>query len=332
MAVTCAHCGTVNPDGNTICMSCGMPLGPVPADTAATTPDAPAAAPDLPGVALPNLDEPIAVPAPSGAALTSGSDPTSYLPPGYSPGASPYLARPGYGAAPMHRTGRFSVIAIVGIISIVFGGAGAVEAALRTSGSSQSVSTSPPANVPINTPAGPQSQKSSNGLTTTPFATVFVPTGFSVNDQAADYIVLTPNNNDIEAVGLQSEPLTVTTTNAELDQDLLAGDQKDGDPTAKFCSTAAPTHTALVGSGGFIKADVITICENVTPSGGAKFAAVDGFVDAVAITASGSYEAIWVEIFAAANDYQAFSDSLPSELFTSSTFKDAAPLASAATA
>ena len=180
------------------------------------------------------------------------------------------------------------------------------------------------------TPAGPPSQASSNGLTTTPFASVYVPPGFSINDQESDYIVLTPNNNDIEAVGLQSEPLTVTTTNAELDQDLLAGDQKNDDPTAKFCSAAAPTHTTLVGSGGYIKADVITICENVTPSSGPKFAAVDGFVDAVAMTSSGSYEAIWVEIFADAADYQSFSDSLPSELFTSSTFKDASPLASAA--
>jgi hypothetical protein len=328
VAVTCAHCGTVNPDGNTICSSCGMPLGPVPAGTAATASDAPAAAPDLPGVALPNLNEPIAIPTTSGASLASSSDPTNFLPPGYSAGASPYLAKPASGAAPPHRTGRFSVVAIVGIISIVFGGAGAVEAALRTSGSSQSTSTSPPANVPPDTTTVSPPQTSTNaGLTTTPFASVYVPAGFSINDQASDYIVLTPNNNNIEAVGLQSEPLTVTTTNAQLDQDLLAGDQKDGDPTAKFCSTAAPTHTALVGSGGYIKADVITICENVTPSGGPKFAAVDGFVDAVAMTASGSYGAIWVEIFAAANDYQSFSDSLPTELFTSSVFKDASPLA-----
>jgi hypothetical protein len=328
MAVTCAHCGTVNPDGNTICMSCGMPLGPVPAGTAATASDAPAAAPDLPGVALPNLGEPLATPALSATSPTSATDPTNFLPPGYAPVGSPYLARPSSTAAPVHRTGRFSVVAIVGIISIVFGGAGAVEAALRTNGSSQSVSTSPPANVPPSTTSGTETQTSTSGLTSTPFASVYVPSGFSVNDQASDYIVLTPNNNDIEAVGLQSEPLTVTTTNAELDQDLLAGDQKDDDPTAKFCSTAAPTHTALVGSGGFIKADVITICENVTPSSGPKFAAVDGFVDAVAMTSSGSYEAIWVEIFADAGDYQSFSDSLPTALFTSSIFKDASPLGS----
>ena len=149
-----------------------------------------------------------------------------------------------------------------------------------------------------------------------------------IRHQGADYIVLTSNSNDNEAVGLQREPLTVTTTNAELDQDLLAGDQQSGDPAARFCSTAPPTHTALVGSGGFIKADVITICEDVTPTGGPKFAAEDGFVDAVAMTASGSYEAIWVEIFAPVSDYQSFSDSLPTDLFTSSTFKDASPPAS----
>jgi hypothetical protein len=322
MAVTCAHCGTVNPDGNTICQSCGMPLGPVPADTAATTSDA-SAAPDLPGVALPNLNEPIAAPVLSGAPVTAATDAANFLPPGYTPGASPYLARPTSGTAPIHRTGRFSVVAIVGIISVVFGGAGAVEAALRTS---PSPSASAPANVPPSPITGGQTQTStSTGLTATPFASVFVPAGFSVNDQASDYIVLTPNDNANDAVGLQSEPLTVTTTNAELDQDLLAGDRKGGDPTAKFCSTAPPTHTALVGSGGFIKADVITICENITPSSGPKFAAVDGYVDAVAMTASGKYEAIWVEIFATADDYQSFSNSLPTELFTSSTFKDASP-------
>lgn len=325
MAVTCAHCGTVNPDGNTICMSCGVPLGPVPADTAATASDAPGSVQDLPGVALPNLGMPVATPALSGAPVTTAADATNYLPPGYSAGATPYLARPASGTAPGHRTGRFSVVAIVGIISVVFGGAGAVEAALRTGGSNQSPSASAPANLPAGSTSGSQTQTSTSGLTATPFASVFVPAGFSVNDQAADYIVLTPDNNDNEAVGLQSEPLTATNTNAELDQDLLAGDEKDGDPTAKFCSTAPPTHTALVGSGGFIKADVITICENVTPTAGPKFAAIDGFVDAVAMTASGGYEAIWVEIFAPANDYQSFSDSLPTDLFTSSIFKDASP-------
>jgi len=326
VAVTCSHCGTVNPDGNTICSSCGMPLGPVPAEAAATSSDAPPGAPDLPGVALPNLDEPVAVPAASGSEPVSASEATNFLPPGISAGASPYLPAPAAGAGPMHRTGRFSVVAIVGIISVVFGGAGAIEAALRTNSTSP-VTASAPANVPpVSSSGSNQPETSTTGLTTTPFASVWIPPGFSINDQGSDYIVLTPDSSVTDAVGLQSEPLTVTTTNAELDQDLLAGDQQGGDPSAKFCSTKAPTHSVLMGSGGPIAADVITICENVTPTGGPKFAAVDGFVDAVAKTSSGTYEAVWVEIFAAQPDYQSFSNSLPSMLFTESTFTNASPL------
>jgi hypothetical protein len=325
MAVTCAHCGTVNPDGNTICMSCGSPLGAVPPEAAATASDPPP--PDLPGVALPVLDEPLAVP----GSTTAGAqtDQTSFLPPGYAAaGSSPYLPSPAAGAAPMHRTGHLSVIAIVGIISVVFGGAGAVEAALRTGATTPPPGASAPVNVPPSGGSGDSTttQPSTDGsLTTTPFAKVFVPPGFSINDQGSDYIVLTLDSSDTDAVGVQSEPLTATRTNAELDQDLLAGDQQNGDPSAKFCNAKAPTHTQLIGSGGPITADVITICENVTPTGGPAFAAVDGFVDAVATTSSGSLEAIWVEIFATQNDYQSFSNSLPATLFTQTVFSDASP-------
>ncbi len=325
MAVTCSHCGTVNPDGNTICKSCGMPLGPVPADTAATAVDAPP--PDLPGVALPVLDEPLAVPSGTGSTPAAQPNQTNSLPPGYVPGTSPYLPAPASGAAPLHRTGGLSVIAIVGVISVVFGGAGAVAAALRTGSSAPPSGVSAPANVPSNTGSGSSTTQTSTngGITTTPFANVFVPAGFSINDQGSDYIVLTPDNNDNGAVGLQSEPLTSTKTNAELDQDLLAGDQHNGDPSAEFCTTKAPTQTQLIGSGGTITADVISICENVTPTGGPAYAAVDGFIDAVAKTSTGSLEAIWVEIFAPTNDYQSFSNSIPSTLFTQTIFSNAAP-------
>jgi hypothetical protein len=328
VAVTCTHCATVNPDGNTICMSCGMPLGPVPVDAAASNPSA--SAPDLPGVALPVLDEPLAVPAGTSSSppvQASPTNETNYLPPGYVPGASPYLAAPASGAAPLHRTGGLSVIAIVGVISIVFGGAGAIAAAVRTGATTPPSGVAAPANVPPNTGSGGSTTQTSTngGITTTPFAKVFVPPGFSINDQGSDYIVLTPDNDDNGAVGLQSEPLTSTKTNAELDQDLLAGDQQNGDPSAKFCTTKAPTHTQLIGSGGAITADVISICENVTPTGGPAYAAVDGFIDAVATTSTGSLEAIWVEIFAPTNDYQSFSNSVPSTLFTQTTFSNAAP-------
>lgn len=327
MAVKCAHCGTVNPDGNTICMSCGMPLASVASEAAATQSDAPATPLDLPGFALPVLDEPIATPATAGSApVSAAQNAMNFLPPGYSPGASPYLPAPAPGAASMHRTGRFSVVAVVGVISVVFGGAGAVSAALRTGATTPPAVASAPANVPASTTTGGATPPSTSGATTTtPFATVFVPPGFSVNDQGSDYIVLTPDSSDSDAVGLQSEPLTATKTNAELDQDLLAGDQQNGDPSAKFCNGKAPTHTQLMGSGGAITADVISICENVTPTGGPAYAAVDGFVDAVAQSSTGTLVAIWVEIFATTSDYQTFSNSLPASLFTQTVFSDASP-------
>jgi hypothetical protein len=137
--------------------------------------------------------------------------------------------------------------------------------------------------------------------------------------------VLTPSGSSSDAVGLQSEPLTHTSTNAQLDQDLLAGDQQNGDPSARFCNGKTPTHTTLMGSGGPIAADAISICENVTPTGGPAFAAVDGFVDAVAKAANGTLEAIWVEIFAPTSDYQSFSNTLPAAVFQQTTFTNAGP-------
>ena len=327
MAVTCAHCGTVNPDGNTICQSCGMPLVAAPSDAAATAGSDPSQPADMPGVALPVLDEPIAVPAGGTAAVSPA--PSTFLPPGYVPGMSPYLPAPAPGAAPLHRTGGLSVVAIVGVISIVFGGAGAVVAALRTGGTTSPPAASAPANVPPSTTGAstpPSSITASSGsIATTPFAKVFVPSGFSVTDQGADYIQLTPDGNGNEAVVFQGEPLSEPTTNAQLDQELLASDQQNGDPSARFCTTKAPTKSQLTGLGGPITADVISVCENYTPTGGAAFTAVDGFVYAVARTSSGPLEAIWVNIFAPQGDYQTFSNSLPTALFTQTTFTDAGP-------
>jgi len=296
MAVTCTHCGTVNPDDNTICQSCGMPLAAAPADAASTAGSRASQPADMPGVALPILDEPIAVPAGGTSPVSPASAPSTFLPPGYVTGTSPYLPAPAPGAAPLHRTGSLSVFAIVGVISIVFGGAGAVFAALRTGATTPPPATSAPANVPpvASGSSTPQTSisASSGSMATTPFATVFVPSGFTVTDQGADYIQLTPEGNGNEAVVFQGEPLSEPTTNAQLDQDLLATDQQNGDPSARFCSTKAPTKTQLIGSGGPITADVISVCENYTPTGGVAFAAVDGFIDAVARTSSGPLEAI----------------------------------------
>jgi hypothetical protein len=337
MAVICAHCGTGNPDANTICMSCGMPLVDTPYEasatgTAATGTAATSPAADLPGFALPVLDQPAATPTGAGATHIATADALNYLPPGYVTGMNPYLPPPAAGAAPIHRTGRLSIVAVVGVISVVFGGAGAVVAALRTGATTPTPVASAPANVLTSpgdgTPTFPSTQTATAGsIITTPFATVFLPSGFSVNDKGSDYIVLTPDSSSGDALGLQSEPLSHTSTNAQLDQDLLAGYQQNGDPSARFCNDMAPTHTTLMGLGGPIAADAISICENVTPTVGPAFAAVDGFVDAVTKSANGTLEAIWVEIFAPTSEYQSFSNSLPAAVFQQTTFTNAGPLA-----
>lgn len=254
--------------------------------------------------------------------------PASYLPPGYmAPGSSPYLPPPSSATPSMHRTGHNGVIAIVSAVLIVVGSAGAVYAALHTGGGT-ATAASVPANIPAtggSIPTAPPPSTSTD-TATTPFATVLVPDGFSVTDQGSDYIVLTPDNAGDEAVGVQAEPLTSTTTDAELDQDLLAGDQQNGDPKAAFCKSKPATSTQVVGSGGDIAAHAISICENVTPTGGPAFAAVDAYIDAVAKGADGKYKALFFEILAPVGDYQAFANSLPSTLFTQTTFTDASPL------
>jgi hypothetical protein len=283
-------------------------------------PGTPPAPDDYAGIALPTGlgDPPVAVPA----------TPSSYLPPGYMPpGSSPYLPPPSTATPSVHRTGHNGVIAIVSAVLIVVGSAGAVYAALHTGGGTATTG-SVPANIPAtggSIPTAPPASTSSD-TAVTPFATVFVPAGFSVTDQGADYIVLTPDNADDEAVGVQAEPLTSTTTDAELDQDLLAGDQQNGDPSAAFCKSKPATATQIVGSGGDIAAHAISICEKVTPTGGAAFAAVDGYIDAVAKGSDGKYKALFFEILAPVGEYQAFANSLPSTLFTQTTFTDATPL------
>lgn len=337
MALICARCGTDNPAGNAFCMSCGSPLAAVPASMPAVIPpamDAPAADPGVPPPFAPVAP---AAPPP----LVAPDAPASYLPPGYLPGASPYLPAPPSGTPPVHRTSSTMIIAIVVVVLIVVCGGGIVYAAVHKGGTTATVSTNAPANVPVtpptsaptsaptqppsSTPSGPSGATGGGQTVATPFAKVFVPSGYTVSDQEDDYIVLTPNSGDNEAVGLQSEPLDGPTTNAQLDQALLAGDQQSDDPSAKMCSTKAPSTAQLAGSGGAVTADVISICESLTPSNGPAFSAVDAYIAGVAKASDGSLKAIWVEILAPASGFQAFANSIPGSLITQSIFTDASP-------
>ena len=309
MAQICLHCGTENPDENGFCSSCGAPLaGP------ATTP-APAAQPPAPFAAAP------APPAPA-----------------FPAGASPYLGPPPGVTPPQYRTSRNAVLAIAVSAVVVIGGAGVAFAALHKGGTTPTPAPNAPVSVPTAAPTGvptqppvttPPSQTPSpaQGKTlTTPFASVFVPTGYTVSDQHPDYILLTPPNGEEEGVGVQSESVPAGTTDAGLDQALLEGDQENGDPSAAFCSGKAPSHSLINGSGGPITADVISICESLTPASGPAIEAVDGYIDGVARAADGSLKAVWFEILAPASSYQSFANSIPSSLFTRTVFTDSGPV------
>jgi hypothetical protein len=270
--------------------------------------------------------------------LVAPQNPASFLPPGYLPGDSPYLPAPPTGTPPAHRTSSTMIIAIVVAVLVVVCGGGIVYAAVHKGGTTATVSTNVPANVPTTPPtsaptaaptqppASTPSVTTGGGQTvTTPFAKVFVPSGYTVSDQEDDYIVLTPNSGTDEAVGLQSEPLNGATTNAQLDQALLASDQQSDDPSAKMCNSKAPATTQLMGSGGPVTADVISICESLTPDNGPAFSAVDAYIDGVAKASDGSLKAIWIEILAPASGFQAFADSIPGSLISQSIFTNASP-------
>jgi hypothetical protein len=341
VALICARCGVDNPAGNAFCIGCGSPLAGVPAAV-------PAAMPPVPGVPIadPMAPPPFApgmpaAPPPPGDPLVAAQPPASFLPPGYVTGSSPYLPAPPAGTPPAHRTSSTMIIAIVVVVLIVVAGGGIVYAAVHKGGTTATVSTNAPANVPTtpptsaptaaptqppaSTPSGPTGTTGGGQTVTTPFAKVFVPSGYTVSDQEDDYIVLTPNSGDDEAVGLQSEPLDGATTNAQLDQALLLGDQQSDDPSAKMCNTKAPATAQLTGSGGAITADVISICESLTPDNGPAFSAVDAYIAGVAKASDGSLKAIWVEILSPASGFQAFANSIPGSLITQSIFTDASP-------
>src|SRR2546421_11514689 len=101
MAVTCANCGTQNPDGNKFCQSCGKPLAAAPVGSAAAPPPAPTPTP------APTV---IAGPMPGGAPMPG---------PGYQ---SPYYApQPGQAAAG-HRPSPGLIIGVIGGPAPAMGG------------------------------------------------------------------------------------------------------------------------------------------------------------------------------------------------------------------
>lgn len=323
MAVTCARCGTQNPDGSAFCMRCGTPMAATPAQPVQPTPQY---TPPPPGGGIPPYQAP-----PPGAP--------------YVPGQSAYLPPPP-GGTMVHRSSRNAVIAIVIVAVLVIAGGAVAFAALHVGGTTpRPHPTTPPhpTSVPSSRPTAqptlqptltptqapttaPTNGPGPNGSGTTidaGFATVFVPAGWTTGNAHSTYIELEPPSKDgLIIVSSESQPSDAT--NSGLDNALLKVDQQQYDPSAAFCPNYQTATGSLQGSAGAVGIDLIEICENVTPQNGPAFAAIDAYADGIARSSSG-LKSVVINAFAPQDKFDSFVAAIPMEMFTQTVFKDAGP-------
>src|ERR1700704_4212872 len=154
MALTCARCGALNPDGNQFCQACGTPLttaavappAAAPAWASAPPPPSSAGAPPAaaPGWAVVPPPPPAVPPAPSVAYASPPPAPVAYASPYYSPiGAAPQ--------APVHRTPWVLIASAVVALIVLMAGCGTAIALL---GGKLSVSGGLTSDLPSPSPAG----------------------------------------------------------------------------------------------------------------------------------------------------------------------------------
>jgi hypothetical protein len=263
MAVTCARCGTQNPDGNQFCQSCGTPLTARPSAVAAPPP------------------APVGPPPPAPPAAYAS--PPMPGPPAYS---SPYYA-PSAQTAPVHRTPWMLIIAgVVGLI-VLMAGCGTALAVIgsrassgnNTSGTTLSddlsspspASTPSPVASPVATPSPGQSggtTESNDGLSIT------IPAGWSVANKDSESLVLTDPDSEgsiTVAAGESSPTQTAQDNKATMDAFF-----KKNYPDARPCPGTSTTNTTLNGARGLS----YQVCFTLTAGGQAVPAASSLFVGA----------------------------------------------------
>src|SRR6202022_4153021 len=153
MAVTCARCGTLNPDGNSFCQACGSPL--------AVSQAAPAGPPL--GTPPPIVGPPPDLP------------PPSYESPYYTPAAG--IAQP-----PVHRTPWVLIVgAVVGLV-LVMGACGTAFALLNNRNGTPTTAVDLPSPTPAGSPTPIPSKSpipSGPSTASTPAISVTVPAGWT---------------------------------------------------------------------------------------------------------------------------------------------------------
>src|SRR5713226_10782514 len=143
MALTCARCGTQNPDGNSFCQSCGTPL---------------AAVAPRPPVGPPPVGPPPVGPPPGAPGVIMGPPP-GLPPPTYQ---SPYYApAAGVFQPPVHRTPWVLIIAAVVVLLVIMAGCGTALAFLHAR--DQTSSDVLPSPSPAGTPSPIQTTSPSAG-------------------------------------------------------------------------------------------------------------------------------------------------------------------------
>ncbi len=247
MALTCARCGTQNPDGNKFCTKCGTAL--VPAVQQVSAPAAVA-----PPQAAPQYGPPQAAPQYAAPQYAASPGP----PAGYQ---SPYYA-PAQGAPQpqIHRTPWVLIISIIVAVVVVLGGAGTVLAfALGSKHNTQSPSLSSVSSPsPVSSPsagqtpsASPSSQPSqpSGGQTVSNDAlTVVVPAGWTVINKDANSVTLQSPNADgtlTIASGQLNPPQTAQQLKDSINKALAASS-----PDAAPCPGSNTSNGAIAGVNG----------------------------------------------------------------------------------
>ena len=221
MAVTCARCGTQNPDGNQFCQACGTPL-------------AVAVAPPATGAVLP---APLPAPPPAQA--------------GYQ---SPYYAPSAVGPQPpVHRTPWMLIISAIVVLVVLMAGCGTAIAVFgnRTSGHASSSGLLPSPS-PAGTPspvASPSPVSTSGGTASNKGESFTLPAGWTVQNQDDETILITNSNGDgsVTIASGASSPAQTALQNKDTIDKFFQGKY----PDAKTCAGTKTTTGTLNGAAGF---------------------------------------------------------------------------------
>src|ERR1700674_849572 len=198
MAVTCARCGTQNPDGNQFCQACGTPLAVAAVQAAPAAPS-----PVLPG-------PPPAPPPPPGV----------YQSPYYAPGA--VGPQP-----PVHRTPWMIIIAAIVVLVLIMAGAGTAIALLSKHNDNQTNATVLPSPSPASVPSpttGPQPSPlptpttTSTGTISNNALALTLPSGWTVvNQDDVSISVTDASNSGVMTVGSGTPPNAPQTAQQDKD-------------------------------------------------------------------------------------------------------------------